>query len=205
MPPAAGIDALRAAAATCKGCELHARGTQTVFGQGARGAALMFVGEQPGDREDLAGRPFVGPAGQLLDAALARAGIERRAVYVTNAVKHFKWEPRGPRRIHQAPSAGEIAACRPWLEAEVRAIQPRVIVCLGVTAARAIFGRAVRLGDLRGGPHGDSPLGVPVFVTIHPSAILRLPERTLQDAELARLVEDLRAAARSVSPEAAPS
>jgi DNA polymerase len=201
VPPAADVGALRAAAAACEGCDLHARATQTVFGHGAAGAALLFVGEQPGDQEDLAGRPFVGPAGQLLDEALARAGIERGSVYVTNAVKHFKWEPRGPRRIHKAPSAGEIAACRPWLEAEVRAIRPRAIVCLGVTAARSVFAHLVRLGDLRGGPHGDSPLGVPVFVTIHPSAILRLPEREMQDAELARLVEDLRAAARAVAAE----
>ncbi|MCC6170982.1 MAG: UdgX family uracil-DNA binding protein [Gammaproteobacteria bacterium] len=194
VPPQDDLDALRAAAAVCKGCDLYLRGTQTVFGQGPAGARLLLIGEQPGDQEDLAGRPFIGPAGQLLDEALARAGIARREVYVTNAVKHFKWEPRGPRRLHKAPSAGEIAACRPWFEAEVRATRPRALVCLGVTAARAVFARSVRLGEVRGGPH-ESPLGVPTFATIHPAAILRVPERSMQDAEFARLVDDLRAAA----------
>jgi DNA polymerase len=200
VPPGGSLDALRRAAAACTGCDLYLRATQVVFGQGASPAPLLFVGEQPGDQEDLAGRPFVGPAGQLLDEALVRAGVTRTAVYVTNAVKHFKWEPRGPRRLHKAPSAGEIAACHPWLEAEVRAVRPQAIVCLGVTAARAVFGRMVRLGDLRGGPQA-SPLGVPVFVTIHPAAIIRLPERAMQDAELGRLVDDLRRAARAAGME----
>ncbi|MFO1457243.1 MAG: UdgX family uracil-DNA binding protein [Steroidobacteraceae bacterium] len=200
VPPEGDLASLAAAAAGCRGCDLYERGTQTVFGAGAPRASLLFVGEQPGDQEDLAGRPFVGPAGQLLDEALARAGIERAQVYVTNAVKHFKWEPRGPRRLHKAPSVGEITACRPWLEAEIRATQPRLIVCLGVTAARSVFARAVRLGDLRGGPHATA-LGPPVYVTIHPSAILRMPERAMQDAEMARLVEDLRTAAAQARPD----
>lgn len=195
VPPGGDLASLAAAAAGCRGCDLYERGTQTVFGAGAPQASMLFVGEQPGDQEDLAGRPFVGPAGQLLDEALARAGIERAQVYVTNAVKHFKWEPRGPRRLHKAPSVGEITACRPWLEAEIRATQPRLVVCLGVTAARSVFARTVKLGDLRGGPHATA-LGPPVYVTIHPAAILRLPERAMQEAEMARLVEDLRAAAR---------
>jgi DNA polymerase len=200
VPAADDLAQLRAAAADCRGCDLYLRATQAVFGAGPPAAPIMLVGEQPGDREDLAGQPFVGPAGQLLDEALRRAGIAREGAYVTNAVKHFKWEPRGKRRLHKAPSVGEIVACRPWLAAELRAVKPRVIVCLGLTATRAVLERAVRLGEVRGGPR-NSPLGLPCFVTIHPSAILRLPEAAQQEAELERLVEDLRQASRFAAPD----
>lgn len=200
LPPRRDLASLREASRTCEGCTLWTHATQTVFGEGNPRARLVLVGEQPGDAEDRLGHPFVGPAGHLLDRCLEDAGIDRDLVYITNAVKHFKWEPRGPRRLHKAPSVGEITACRPWLEAEIRATQPRLIVCLGVTAARSVFARAVRLGDLRGGPHATA-LGPPVYVTIHPSAILRMPERAMQDAEMARLVEDLRTAAAQARPD----
>jgi DNA polymerase len=151
----------------------------------------MFVGEQPGDQEDLAGQPFVGPAGKILDKALVEAGIERRDVYVTNAVKHFKWEPQGKRRKHKKPSASEIAACRPWLEAEAHVVKPRVVVCLGVTAAQSVFGKAVRLNEMRGRP-SSTPLAGTVFVTVHPSALLRHPDPAERQREYERFVEDLR-------------
>jgi DNA polymerase len=151
----------------------------------------MFVGEQPGDQEDLAGHPFVGPAGKMLDKALVEAGIARRDLYVTNAVKHFKWEPQGKRRKHKKPSATEIAACRPWLEAEVAVVKPRALVCLGATAAQSVFGKAVRLNDMRGRPW-RTPLAETVFVTVHPSAILRHPEAVERAREYRRFVEDLR-------------
>jgi DNA polymerase len=151
----------------------------------------MFVGEQPGDQEDRAGHPFVGPAGKILDKALVEAGLDRRDIYVTNAVKHFKWEPQGKRRKHKKPSATEIAACRPWLEAEVQVVKPRIIVCLGVTAAQSIFGKTVRLNDLRGRPW-STPIAPVVFVTVHPSAVLRHPDAGEREREYRRFVEDLR-------------
>jgi DNA polymerase len=151
----------------------------------------MFVGEQPGDQEDLAGHPFVGPAGKLLDKALSEAGLARRDVYVTNAVKHFKWEPQGKRRKHKKPSATEIAACRPWLEAEVQVVKPRVVVCLGVSAAQSVFGKAVRLNELRGRPWSTSIAAI-VFVTVHPSAVLRHPDSAERQREYRRFVEDIR-------------
>jgi DNA polymerase len=151
----------------------------------------MFIGEQPGDQEDLAGHPFVGPAGKMLDRALVEAGIARRDIYVTNAVKHFKWEPQGKRRKHKKPSASEIAACRPWLEAEVQVVKPGAVVCLGVTAAQSVFGKAVRLNDFRGRPWSTA-LAAIVFVTVHPSAILRHPDSAERQREYRRLVEDLR-------------
>jgi uracil-DNA glycosylase len=181
---------LRKAAADCTGCDLYKRATQTVFGQGAGHASIMFVGEQPGDQEDLAGHPFVGPAGKLLDKALVEAGIARRDVYLTNAVKHFKWEPQGKRRKHKKPSATEITACRPWLEAEVQVLKPPIVVCLGVTAAQSVFGKAVRLNEMRGRPW-STPLAATVFVTVHPSAILRHPEAMEREREYQRFVEDL--------------
>src|ERR671929_841953 len=150
IPPRPTLPKLREAAAECRGCDLWAVGTQTVFGEGPRNAAVMIVGEQPGDQEDRAGVPFVGPAGRLLDAALEQAGIDRRLVYVTNVVKHFKWEPRGKRRIHAKPNSAEIAACRPWLETELALIKPRVLVCLGATAAQALLGRAFKVSRQRG-------------------------------------------------------
>ncbi len=162
-----------------------------MFGEGPVHATIMFVGEQPGDQEDQAGHPFVGPAGRILDKALAEAGIARERVYVTNAVKHFKWEPQGKRRKHKKPSAIEIAACRPWLEAEVQAVKPRVIVCLGVTAAQSAFRKVARLNELRGQPW-NTPIASNVFVTVHPSAILRHPEAARREEEYRRFVEDLR-------------
>jgi DNA polymerase len=194
VPERPTIPRLRAASATCKACDLWKTGTQTVFGEGARKARVMLVGEQPGDREDKEGRPFVGPAGRLLDRALAEAGIERSDAYVTNAVKHFKWEARGKRRIHQAPSAREVAACRPWLEAELAVVRPEVLVLLGATAARSLLGSKVRVTKDRGRPL-DSPLAAVVGVTVHPSSILRAPDEETRHRELAALTEDLRALA----------
>ena len=185
---------LREAAARCTGCDLYLRGTQTVFGEGDPDARVMFVGEQPGNDEDLSGRPFVGPAGKLLDRALAEAGIDRRRAYVTNAVKHFKWEPRGKRRIHAKPNAAEIAACRPWLEAEIALIQPEVIVCLGATAAQALLGPRFRVTRDRG-RFVPSPLAPHVLATVHPSALLRAPDDETREREMRRFVDDLRVVA----------
>lgn len=181
---------LRDSAAGCTGCDLYKHATQTVFGEGNAHASLLFVGEQPGDQEDLVGKPFVGPAGKVLDKALAEAGIGRGDVYVTNAVKHFKWEPQGKRRKHKKPSAAEIAACRPWLEAETRLVKPRVVVCLGVTAAQSVFGKSMRLNEMRGRAW-STPLAATVFVTVHPSALLRHPDPAEREREYRRFVEDL--------------
>jgi DNA polymerase len=185
------LASLRAAAAGCRACPLWQRGTQTVFGEGDAHAAVMLVGEQPGNDEDLTGRPFVGPAGKLLDRALDAAGIDRRRVYVTNVVKHFKWEPRGTRRIHTKPNAGEIAACRPWLDAELELVKPEVLVCLGATAAQALLGRQFRVSKDRG-RLVPSPLARHVLATVHPSAILRAPDDETRHAEMARFVADLK-------------
>lgn len=181
---------LRESAAGCTGCDLYKHATQTVFGEGRAHASLLFVGEQPGDQEDLAGKPFVGPAGKVLHKALAEAGIGRGDVYVTNAVKHFKWEPQGKRRKHKKPSAAEIAACRPWLEAETQLVKPRVVVCLGVTAAQSVFGKSMRLNEMRGRAW-STPLAATVFVTVHPSALLRHPDPAEREREYRRFVEDL--------------
>lgn len=191
IPTKLTVPALRKAASSCTGCDLYKQATQTVFGEGAGHAEIILVGEQPGDQEDRAGHPFVGPAGKILDKALAEAGITRQDVYVTNAVKHFKWEPHGKRRKHKKPSAAEIAACRPWLEAEVKVLTPRLIVCLGVTAAQSVFGKIVRLNELRGKPW-NTVMAPNVFVTVHPSAILRHPEAVQRDEEYRRFVDDLR-------------
>lgn len=191
LPAQLSMAQLRESAAGCTGCDLYKCATQTVFGEGAGRASIMLVGEQPGDQEDRAGRPFVGPAGKTLDKALAEAGIARRDLYVTNAVKHFKWEPQGKRRKHKKPTATEIAACRPWLEAEIEVVKPRVIVCLGVTAAQAVFGKAVRLNEMRGRPWSTSIAPI-VFVTVHPSAVLRHPDAVERDREYRGFVEDLR-------------
>lgn len=191
VPPRPTLPRLRDAAAGCRACPLWERGTQTVFGEGSARSVAMFVGEQPGDREDLAGRPFVGPAGRLLDDALERAGIERGAAYVTNAVKHFKWEPRGKRRIHAKPSWSELAACRPWLEAELAVVRPRVLVCLGATAAQSLLGRQFRVTKHRG-EWVESDLAEHVTATIHPSAILRQRDDDARHAELDAFVEDLK-------------
>src|SRR6478609_3285731 len=191
LPAQLSMAQLRESAAGCTGCDLYKCATQTVFGEGAGRASIILVGEQPGDQEDLVGRPFVGPAGKILDKALAEAGIVRRDLYVTNAVKHFKWEPQGKRRKHKKPSTTEIAACRPWLEAEVQAVKPRVIACLGVRAAQSAFKKTIRLNDLRGRPW-STPIASNVFVTVHPSAILRHPEAAQREEEYHRFVEDLR-------------
>lgn len=190
IPARPTLPALREAARGCRACPLWERGTQTVFGAGPAGAEVVLVGEQPGNEEDLTGAPFVGPAGRLLDRALEAAGIDRRRVYVTNAVKHFKWEPRGKRRIHQKPSAGEVRACQPWLAAELAVVRPRAVVCLGATAAQALLGRGFKVTERRGEPI-PSPLAELVMATVHPSSILRAPDAASRRAELARFVEDL--------------
>jgi uracil-DNA glycosylase family protein len=197
LPSRLSLTSLREAAAGCRACPLWRTGTQTVFGEGRRASRLLLVGEQPGDREDLEGRPFVGPAGRLLDEALAEAGIDRADAYVTNAVKHFKWEPRGKRRIHQKPNAAELAACRPWLDAELEVVQPHVLVCLGATAAQALLGRGVRVTKDRGRPL-ESELAAVAFATVHPSSILRAPDATSRERERALFVDDLRVAAAAL-------
>jgi uracil-DNA glycosylase len=191
VPERPSLAKLREAAAGCKACELWKTGTQTVFGEGSKDAEAMFVGEQPGDQEDLAGKPFVGPAGKLFDQALEQAGIDRSLAYVTNVVKHFKWQARGKRRIHQKPNWREITACRPWLDAELAVVEPRVLVCLGATAAQALLGRDFRVTKSRGEPV-ESELAPVVIATVHPSSILRADDR---DAEMAAFVEDLKTVA----------
>ena len=193
LPATLTLPALREAAAGCRGCHLWQVGTQTVFGEGARTAAAMFVGEQPGDQEDRAGKPFVGPAGRLFDEALDAAGIDRASVYVTNAVKHFKWTARGKRRIHQKPNVGEVAACSPWLEAELEVVQPRVLVLLGATAAQALLGREFRVTQHRG-ELLESELADAVTATVHPSSILR-GEPEEREANFGAFVDDLRVVA----------
>jgi uracil-DNA glycosylase family protein len=190
LPERLSLSGLKEAAAGCKACDLWMTGTQTVFGEGAKKSEVMLVGEQPGDHEDREGRPFVGPAGQLLDRALEEAGIDRRLAYVTNVVKHFKWQARGKRRIHQKPNWAEMSACRPWLEAELQVVQPSVLVCLGATAAQALLGRDFRVSRQRG-ELVDSPLAPKVIATVHPSAILRADEAS-RDAEMKAFVSDLR-------------
>jgi DNA polymerase len=194
IPPKPTLRKVAEAAKGCRACDLWRGGTQTVFGEGRAKAELMLVGEQPGDQEDLAGRPFVGPAGKLLDGALEEAGIDRELAYVTNVVKHFKWQPRGKRRIHQKPNAAEIAACRPWLDAELALVRPEVLVCLGATAAQALLGRQFRVSKDRGVPV-ESDLAPVVMATVHPSSILRSENR---EEETALLVEDLRRVAEAL-------
>ena len=189
LPPRPSLSALRDAAAECRGCHLWEVGTQTVFGEGAAQAEVMFVGEQPGDQEDKAGRPFVGPAGRVFDEALVAAGIDRSATYVTNAVKHFKWQARGKRRIHQKPNSAEMTACRPWLAAELAVVKPRVLVLLGATAAQSLLGREFRVTQHRG-ELLDSELAELVTATVHPSSILR-GEPAERDAAFAAFVADL--------------
>jgi uracil-DNA glycosylase family protein len=198
LPDRPTIDSVRAVAAGCKACDLYKRGTQTVFGEGPKRADIMLVGEQPGDAEDLAGHPFVGPAGKLLDRALEEAGIDRSAVYVTNVVKHFKWEPRGKRRIHAKPNAAEIGACRPWLDTEIALVKPRVLVCLGATAAQALLGRTFKVSKQRG-EFVESPLAPLVSATVHPSSILRAPDDQARRDEMKRFVSDLKKVAAALS------
>jgi uracil-DNA glycosylase len=198
IPGGPTLPKVREASKDCRGCDLWKLGTQTVFGEGARKAELMFVGEQPGNEEDLTGHPFVGPAGRLLDRALADAGIDRAGVYVTNVVKHFKWEPRGKRRIHKKPNAAEVAACRPWLDTEIALVKPRAIVCLGATAAQALLGRQFRLTAHRG-TFIPSPLAPLVLATVHPSSILRAPDDEARHRDMTQFTNDLRAVARALS------
>jgi DNA polymerase len=191
VPATGNLDGIREAAATCRACDLWERGTQTVFGAGPPEARVVFVGEQPGNDEDLAGEPFVGPAGRLLDQALEAAGIDRRLVYVTNVVKHFKWEPRGKRRIHAKPNAREIAACRPWLDAELERIRPRVLVCLGATAAQALLGRSFRVTQSRGELLEGYDIAPIVMTTVHPSSVLRSPDDETRRRERERFFADV--------------
>jgi uracil-DNA glycosylase len=203
IPPRPTVTKLRDAAAGCRACHLWKHGTQTVFGEGAGPAAgaIMLVGEQPGDQEDRQGHPFVGPAGALLWRAVEEAGLDRARVYVTNAVKHFKWEPRGKRRIHKKPDITEMNACRPWLEAEIAVVHPRAIVCLGATATRAVLGPSVKVMQHRGQLQ-DSPLAPIVTVTVHPSSILRAPDADARREAMEQFVADLETVARHVAREA---
>jgi len=197
-PNTSSLSALREAARACTACHLYKRATQTVFGEGPKRASIMLVGEQPGDYEDLAGKPFVGPAGQIMNRALEEAGIDRQEVYVTNAVKHFKWEPRGKRRIHQKPNAREIAACRPWLEAELRIVKPKLVVLLGATAAQTIFGSSFRVTRERGKVL-SSKFAPKIVATVHPSSLLRQPDEGSREREYRNFVADLRVASKTAS------
>jgi DNA polymerase len=196
LPSRLSLKSLRSAVDSCEGCELFRNATQAVFGEGKRTARMFVLGEMPGDREDIEGRPFVGPAGRLLDEALAEAGIDRDNVYVTNAVKHFRWEERGKRRLHKKPSARQIEACRPWLQAELLVVEPKVLVCLGATAAQAVMGKLFRITRERGKLlRPDSPWRV--VATWHPAAVLRNPDRDARERMRDELANDLRTAARA--------
>jgi len=200
VPETSSLKKVAEAARSCTACPLYKNATQTVFGEGSKGALIMLIGEQPGDYEDIAGRPFVGPAGKLLDRALEDAGIDRKQVYVTNSVKHFKWEPRGKRRIHQKPNSREIAACRPWLEAELRIVKPKLVVAMGATAAQTIFGPSFRVTRERGKVL-SSKLAPRVLATVHPSSLLRQPDEASRKREYKHFVSDLRAAVRAAGEE----
>lgn len=195
IPENPTLQKLEKAAKSCTACDLFLNATQTVFGAGAAHAKVIFVGEQPGDQEDIQGKPFVGPAGKLLDSALAEAGIDRNEIYITNAVKHFKWKPRGKRRIHKKPNAAEIAACRPWLEAEIQVLKPQVVVCLGATAAQSLLGREFRVTQHRG-ELLESAFATHVMATIHPSAILRAPDEKTRNEQKESFITDLKKVAK---------
>ena len=197
IPPRPTLPALKNAAADCRACDLWKKGTQTVFGEGSRRVNVMFVGEQPGNEEDLTGKPFVGPAGRFFDNALEEAGIDRKQTYVTNVVKHFKWEPRGKRRIHKKPNAVEIAACRPWLESEIAVIKPDVIVALGATAAQSLLGPQFRVTKQRG-EFIPSTLAPYVMATVHPSSILRAPDDETRELETRLFIDDLKKLAKVI-------
>lgn len=197
IPDRPTLPSVRAAAADCRACDLWERGTQTVFGEGRRRSIVMFVGEQPGNEEDLTGKPFVGPAGKLLDSALEEAGIDRSQTYVTNVVKHFKWEARGKRRIHKKPNAQQISACRPWLETEIALVKPRVIVVLGATAAQSLLGPKFRVTQQRG-QFIESDLAPYIMATVHPSSILRAPDDETRRLEYRRFLDDLKKLARVI-------
>ena len=194
-PTARSVEQLREAAASCQACDLWVEATQTVFGEGSEHSRMMLVGEQPGDQEDLQGKPFVGPAGRLLERALDEAGIDRRRVYITNAVKHFRFTRRGKRRLHEKPNASQIRACRPWLDGEIEAVRPRIIVLLGATAAQAVMGPAFRVSKQRGEVL-NSPVGLPVVATVHPSSILRAADNESREAAMSSFIADLRVAAK---------
>ena len=198
VPERPTLPRLKEAAAGCRGCHLWENATQTVFGEGARAADVMLVGEQPGDQEDLAGKPFVGPAGRILDQALEEAGIDRRQAYVTNVVKHFKWQPRGKRRIHQKPNWAEMAACRPWLEAELEVVEPDVLVCLGATAAQALLGRTFKVTERRGELLEVEGIDALVTATVHPSSILRAPDDISRQSAFESFVRDLASVANAL-------
>lgn len=198
LPKRHSLENLRAAAQGCEGCDLYERATQTVFGEGPPGASLILLGEQPGDMEDRQGHPFVGPAGRLLDRALAEAKIPREKVYITNAVKHFRWIQRGKRRLHQKPAVRQITACKPWLEAELEVVQPKVLVCLGATAAQSVLGRVVAIGRERGKFFASEP-GPVVFITLHPSSIFRRREESERKEEYRKFVGDLRKVQRKLA------
>lgn len=195
-PDSSSLSTIREAANRCTACHLYKNATQTVFGDGPKTARIMLVGEQPGDYEDAAGKPFVGPAGKIMDRALKEAGIDRKEVYVTNAVKHFKWEPRGKRRVHKKPNAREIAACRPWLETELRLVKPNLLVAMGATAAQTIFGPTFRVTRERGKVL-SSKLASQVLATVHPSSLLRQPDEESRHREYKRFVADLRVAVKA--------
>ena len=197
IPDKPTLDRLRDAAAGCQACDLYKTGTQTVFGEGLKRSEVMLIGEQPGDKEDLEGRPFVGPAGKLLDNALERAGIDRDAVYITNVVKHFKWEARGKRRIHKKPNMSEITACKPWLEAELDVVRPKAVVCLGATAAQAVIGKDFKVSKQRG-ELADSSLAPLVTATVHPSSILRERDDDARHRAMDEFVRDLTGVAREL-------
>ena len=197
IPIGGSLGELDRAARGCRACDLWRAATQTVFGEGPPRAKVMLIGEQPGNQEDVEGKPFVGPAGKLLDSALIEAGIWREDVYVTNVVKHFKWEARGKRRIHKKPSADEIAACRPWLDAEIEALHPQIIVCLGATAAQALLGRDFRVTQHRG-DFLKSPMAPALMATVHPSSILRAPDKQTREKEFRRFVNDLNKISRAI-------
>lgn len=198
FPEDLDYDTLKEAALKCEGCELYKNATQTVFGNGALGSELMFVGEQPGDEEDLAGLPFVGPAGRLFNKALEDAGIDRNLAYVTNTVKHFKWKPQGKRRLHEKPNAREVEACLPWLAAEMDVVKPRILVLLGATAAQALLGKQFRVTKERG-MWLDSPMAEKVLATVHPSSILRAPDPNEREIQYAEFVEDLHTVAAELN------
>jgi DNA polymerase len=198
LPAKITLSTLRDAAAGCHGCPLYKLGTQTVFGEGRKDARVVMIGEQPGDQEDRAGKPFVGPAGKILDDALAEVGIDRDTVYVTNSVKHFKWEPRGTRRIHAKPNAREVTACKPWLTAELQVVKPQMVVCLGATAAQALMGKEFRITKSRGEIFRDTPYAPWLMATAHPSSILRVPHEE-REAAYRAFIDDLRVAAKEIA------
>jgi len=198
LPDRMNLTALRRAAATCRGCDLYLNATQTVFGEGPKGAHVLLVGETPGDQEDLQGKPFVGPAGRLLDEAIIEAGLARDDVYITNAVKHFRWEPRGKRRLHKKPSARQINACKPWLEAEIAVVKPRIVVCLGATAAQALLGLDFRISRQRG-EFLVSPWSDWTLATHHPSAVLRAPDKADRHRMRGELIDDLHLVAKRLA------